>query len=170
MAQPKGTAKDKREEPLLELSTLAPTIGSVLIDGVRYPLVNLDALGLRARDEIVTLSQRVFELVTKGAKIKAFEEREYDEKVVKVAGLILPTMPPSVRNKLLPGQCGDIVGTFFTKRAEEAPQRLAIAKRIEALPQLQQTGDKSSPDSNSSTAVRRRRGSTKSRRRSSSPT
>lgn len=152
------TKRPPRSEPrsptsaALELSTIAGPADVVEIDGQRYDLLNFASLGLRERQEIQYVADRLEKIERKQRPTPA-DITEHHRRLIELGGRVLPDAPKAVLEKLGDGQLEDLAVTFFVKGAARSP-RMAMLRQIRS----DRIGATSSPASRPDTAETPARG------------
>lgn len=162
------------EEPLLRISSLSKPTAHIDIefggDGkfISYHFVNLDAIGIRQRQEIADLLSESFKLGgdSVNRKLSKSENVQYEKALRKLTLLILPKMTAKKMGDgsdpeegLGQGHLSDIAVAFFVSSGESVPDRIELTERMQNLANSlpSQTGEKSSQGSRGSTNRRSRR-------------
>ena len=151
-------AKARAEPPpsrVLELTTRAgESVGYVRIDERTYEMANPSHFGLRAGGEIWRSIERIAALEVIAEPSEA-DEREYRERLDRIAHVAVPELPAEVAAKLATGQLADLVVSFFALVAATSP-RLGTLMRTTAA--SSPAGTTSSLSSSASTAATRSAG------------
>jgi hypothetical protein len=148
-----GKRSNGHGDPALSLSTIAGPADVVEIDGQRFDLLNFGALGLRDRQELQHIADRLQKIERK-AKPTPADITEHRRRLLELGHRVLPDAPADVLEKLDDGQLEDLGVTFFVRGAARSP-RLAMMARTRATSRI---GATSSPDSPPATASTRARG------------
>lgn len=115
--------------PLFDLTTLASS-DFFAIDGRRCPLLNVDALGLRARAAFVARSERIaaLEVSAKAGTATDADEDEYESLMREFVHEILPTAPAEVLAALPIGKLVALGSAFFVWLQRESPLPAALSR------------------------------------------
>lgn len=122
-----------KPKPTLELSTITAPNDVVKIDDEEYDLLNLGSLGLRERQELVRLSERI-EAIEKRKALTLGDQADHRRLLLGLAGKVLPDAPREKLEKLPDAQLEDLAVTFFVRGAMRSPRMEMIRKnRIGAI-------------------------------------
>jgi hypothetical protein len=147
--RPSGAANPPPSR-VLELTTRkGESIGYVRVDDETYEMANPSHFGLRAGGEIWRGVERIAALEAKPAPTAA-DEKEYRQRLERIAKVAVPELPAEVIAKLATGQLADLVVSFFALVASSNP-RLGLLMRTTAA--SSPAGTMSSPSSSASTAA-----------------
>ncbi len=144
-------------EPLLDLSTLAPTRPSIRIDGIDYEMAVMGDFGAVELFRIRTLGNEA--LAVQKVKDKDYTEQhaiDFSTNLSSQVQMLLTGLPDEVLAKLTDQMKGRILEVFFETTGQDTAE-IVGAKRARTR---RQTGEKSSPDSLDSTAATQKDGST----------
>lgn len=138
-------------EPLLDLDTLTrrPT---VRIDGQPYDLRTLDDFSLVEGHRHWRESERLSDLVHRVATLTADEESDA-EQLIEAYCRRMVVAPPTVLDRLTPGQRVQIVATFALLPRTRRPTTGAPLGPVDTGGTRQSTGASTSPASHGSMAV-----------------
>jgi len=142
-------------EPLLDLSTLAPTRPAIRIDGVEYELsviADFGAVGLYRLESLALAAEKI-----NTTKRKDYTEQTAIDLSVNLSSqvkLIVLELPDDVLDKLSDSQKGAILTVFSQAVSPDEEPPPPVRRRN------QQTGEKSSPASSDFTAAAPAVGST----------
>jgi hypothetical protein len=147
--RPSGTANPPSNR-VLELTTRrGESVGYVRVDDETYEMANPSHFGLRAGGEIWRGVERIAALEAKPAPTAA-DEKEYRQRLERIAKVAVPELPAEVIAKLATGQLADLVVSFFALVASSNP-RLGLLMRTTAA--SSPAGTTLSPSSSVSTAA-----------------
>jgi hypothetical protein len=143
-------AADPPSNRVLELTTRrGESVGYVRVDDETYEMANPSHFGLRAGGEIWRGVERIAALEAKPAPTAA-DEKEYRQRLERIAKVAVPELPAEVIAKLATGQLADLVVSFFALVASSNP-RLGLLMRTTAA--SSPAGTTLSPSSSASTAA-----------------
>ena len=140
-------------EPLLDLSTLAPTRPTIRIDNVNYQMHVMADFGAVDLFHVRRLGRSALKIQQMGDdEYTLADAEEFSTNLSMQVGMVIIDLPDDVLAKLTDPMKGSILEVFSGTAA--------AAEKAEAGEASRQTGEKSPPDFNDSTAETPSDGST----------
>ena len=133
-------------EPLLDLSTLAPTRPTIRIDGTEYQMHVMDDFGAVELYHLNVLGEEAVKIQRVRQKGRTEQQAiDFSENLSKQVNMMIIDLPDEVLAKLTDPMKGQILKVFSDTAGQNTEKE--VDKEAEARP----TGEKSSPDSSDST-------------------